>query len=183
MKRGKPLERRTGLSQKGKGGANPPRPDALAKPKRRPAARRRQVLNGAKWRAAVFRMHGDRCVVTGEPAEQAHHVIPLAYLLDHIPARLRDEGLDGKQLEERLRQIARDPRNGMPLTELAHTRHERALARVPWELLAPSHRLFAAELGLTWLLERTYPKGAPPGPSGEPDDARSSYVPRSTYRQ
>lgn len=55
--------------------------------------------------------------------------------------------------------------------------------RLPFEALPAGTVALAAELGLTWYLERTYARGAPPGPSGEPDDARSSYVPRSTYRQ
>lgn len=157
MKRS-PLERRTGISATGKGGANPPRPDAPKKPKKRPQDRRRQVLNGAKWRASVFAMHGDRCTMTGEAADHAHHVIALAYMLDHLPRRFREEGLDETAVEIRVRQYARDPRNGMPLSELAHTRHERALERVPYDKLKPCHRLFAAELGLDWYLDRTYPK-------------------------
>lgn len=152
--------KRTPLNRVGKGGANPPRPDAKKRSgsARRSAARRKAVLNGRKWRAAVFAMHGDRCAMTGEQADHAHHVLALSFMLDHLPGRFRAEGLDEDTIERRVRQAARDPRNGMPLSELAHHRHERALERVPFDRLKPCHRQFAAELGLTWYLDRTYPK-------------------------
>ena len=91
-----------------------------------------------------------RCVVTGDVADEAHHVIPKGKL-KKIASALDDTALD---------ELLYDVRNGVPLTERAHRRHTLAVERVPFEALPPEVHEFAAELELEWYIERFYPKRA-----------------------
>lgn len=135
------LKRTTGLSATGKGGACPPKPsgaerNGIAAPKRE------------SWRS-VFReltaaTHGTGCVVCGQLAVDPHHVIPVQELRK-LP------GCDDTVLA--------DPRNGLPTCRLDHARHHARFAPIPRGLLSPCHFEFAAEHGLTWLLEKCYPEG------------------------
>jgi hypothetical protein len=50
-----------------------------------------------------------------------------------------------------------DRRNRMPLCEFHHQRHTLRYDPVPSSLLSAEAREFAAELGLEWLLEKSYP--------------------------
>lgn len=176
MKRGKPLERRTRLSQKGKGGANPPRVEQPSTHRSYGGSGRPKPSRG--WRAQVFEMHGRACRACRQPAVHAHHVCTQQVIVDELRAALADD--------RALKLILSDPRNGMPLCKPCHDAHHHPAVgdgRLPFETLKPCHLEFARVHGLLWYLDRAYPKGAPPGPSGEPDDARSSYVPGSPYRQ
>lgn len=163
-----PLERRTGLSQKGKGGANPPRPKGPAQPAKKYPGGRPKASRG--WRAQVFAMHGKACHQHPDvEAVHAHHVVTQQALVDHLRVRLDDD--------HALKLILSDPRNGMPLCKSCHDAHHHPAVndgRIPFDRLKPCHREFAASHGLAWWLERTYPKGAPPGPSGEPGGAHPS---------
>lgn len=51
-----------------------------------------------------------------------------------------------------------DKRNRLATCEGAHMRHHTRIRPIPRELLPDSAFEFAAELGLTWLLERVYPE-------------------------
>lgn len=167
MKRGRPLERRTGLSQKGKGGPNPPRVSPQLTHRNYGGGGRPKPSRG--WRAQVFAMHGKVCATHDREAVHAHHVITQQALVDHLRAKLRDD--------RALKLILSDPRNGMPLCKECHDAHHHPAVndgRLPYATLKPCHLEFAATYGLEWWLEKHYPREAPPGPSGEPDGAHPS---------
>lgn len=74
----------------------------------------------------MFALNTDRdgrveCVVSHEPADQAHHAFEVQWLDRH--------GLG---------HLAADPRIGVPVTELVHVRHTRAVARIPRRQLPAS---------------------------------------------
>lgn len=91
------------------------------------------------WRASVV-LGG--CVLASDECQgpvQGHHVLPQRVL--------KREGYEARLW---------DPRNGIGLCELHHTRHERRLAVVPLLLLPDAAIAFAEEVGLGWWLERFY---------------------------
>lgn len=173
MKRSE-LKRSTGLSQRGKGGACPPKPwneldteeravvlglGQATTPRRKNSRRHRRLqLQGPKWRRRTFDEHGALCWVTGEPATQAHHVIPMQKLAFLLCPVWREQGMDFKQVEARLREVCRDVRNAMPLATDPHMNHHNRSPAIGRDVLAPCHFEFAAEHNLTWLLEKTYPE-------------------------
>lgn len=143
MKRSE-LKRTTGLSARGKGGACPPKPsgaerNGIGRPKREDGSWR------PVFRALVAGMHGTTCRVCGAPATDPHHVIREQDLRKLLPA----DGIEA---------VLADPRNGLSLCRLDHSRHHARFAPIPRELLSPCHFEFAADHGLTWLLEKTYPE-------------------------
>lgn len=74
---------------------------------------------------------------------QAHHVIP-----QRILRRLH------------LEHLLWDTRNGLCLDAYHHGQHEVYAQRVPRHLIPERAWEFAAEVDLTWLLERDYPETA-----------------------
>lgn len=100
------------------------------------------------WTQSVFDMHGRVCFVTGEPAVQAHHVLEASALRRELAAKLTRSELVA---------VLSDPRNGMPVSLRAHQRHDCWQRRIGREDLPASAWPFAAEHGLLWLLDRTYP--------------------------
>lgn len=86
----------------------------------------------------------DPCAACGDPAGwprpwDAHHVIAAQTLRQHHPDHLYD------------------PRNALSLCRRCHDMHTSAARRIPRSRLRPENEEFAAELGLTHLLERYYP--------------------------
>lgn len=108
------------------------------------------------WRPAVFARYGPRCVVTGLPAEQAHHVVALNVILraHHLTVEQRH-------------QLAYDPENGAPVTADAHERHENASRRITRSELRLQHVEWAERHGFGWYLDRIYPVESDSGPNAE----------------
>lgn len=75
---------------------------------------------------------------------QIHHVIPKKNLRYEL----------GREVTEHARW---DIRNVMTLCDYDHTRHHSRMAPISARLLSPANWEFAAEHGLEWFLERTYP--------------------------
>lgn len=143
MKRSE-LKRKSALSARGKGGACPPKPsgaerNGIGRPKREAESWR------PVFRALVAGMHGTACRVCGKPATDPHHVIREQDLRKRLPA----DGIEA---------VLADPRNGLSLCRTDHARHHARFAPIPRGLLSPCHFEFAAEHGLTWLLEKCYPE-------------------------
>lgn len=74
---------------------------------------------------------------------RGHHII--------TQAALRSRGLFDRMW---------DRRNRMALCDRHHGRHHSGIERVPFDHVTAAAQAFAYELGLTYLLERYYPKGA-----------------------
>ncbi|WCB94475.1 hypothetical protein DSM104299_03212 [Baekduia alba] len=55
-----------------------------------------------------------------------------------------------------LDEIVWDPRDGVPLARFHHDQVEHGRLHIPRAVLPAAVEDFAAELGLTWLLDRTY---------------------------
>lgn len=72
---------------------------------------------------------------------EAHHVLP--------KQNLKREGLRSEWW---------DPRNGLGLCRLHHSRHTDWVQRIPRALLPAAVHDFAASHDLGWLLDREYPK-------------------------
>lgn len=63
--------------------------------------------------------------------------------------------------QQKLREIGRedllwDPRNRLRVDYRTHRRHTAAVERIPLAALTKAHLEFAAEIGLTWWIERFY---------------------------
>lgn len=117
---------------------NPPKPTAKKKATKRPAglARANSRSGQAQWTAFVT---GKPCACCGNPAVQGHHVIYKQHL--H---------------REALHHLTWDPRNCLPLCFRCHHRHHLAIRPVKWSELRLENLEFAREVGLWWLLRRTY---------------------------
>lgn len=109
----------------------------------------RAALRGPEahaWWLAVVK--GKPCAVCGRPDRvQGHHVISQQTLRKVASER----GLD-------VSAVLWDERNGIPVCESEHSAHTSAKKRIPRSCLPLAAFQFAAELGLTWLIERDYPK-------------------------
>ena len=101
-----------------------------------------------EWKAAVT---AAGCAMEGPHYGQieGHHILP--------KQALKREGHGDKLW---------DVRNGIGLCQLHHANHEGHSDRLPRTLLPAAAFDFAAELDLTWLLDREYPDQADP-PEGE----------------
>lgn len=100
-----------------------------------------EVIQADIWRAGIHRC---RCVVCGTSRDlDGHHAIPKRVLKRF---GFRDHLLD--------------IRNRVPVCRDDHESHENRSQPIPRELLPDSVFEFAAELGLTWYLERHYPAAA-----------------------
>lgn len=119
-----------------------------------PPARRKGLSRVPRERpvtGATFKVpRGSRCAVCGRkwPLE-SHHVTP-QQLLRRVA---RERGLYAPALLS-------DARNRLVLCsgpQSCHARHEAAFRRVPRGLVPAEALEFAADLGLEWYIERTYP--------------------------
>lgn len=115
-----------------------PKPAAKKAPKRRPAgqARANSRSGHAEWSAFVT---GKPCAVCGDPAVQGHHVIYKQHL--H---------------REQLDHLAWDLRNCLPVCFRCHHRHHLSHRPIKRGELRLENLEFAREVGLWWLLRRTY---------------------------
>lgn len=107
------------------------------------------------WLQRVTDLHGLWCLITGRPAQQAHHVIEA----DFIRRELRALG------RPVVRQALGDPRNGMPITARAHEMHTNWIRRIKrpeipdsvWEYARDMDALLGRE-SFTCRLEHDYPE-------------------------
>lgn len=108
---------------------------------RRPRRTAEEMVASAAWHLEVMRASDGRCVVTGEKAEECHHVLS--------QMALKKRGLHAHLW---------DARNGIALTTRIHARHTTRIAPIPLDLLPKPALEFARELGLEHLIERAYPE-------------------------
>lgn len=105
----------------------------------------------AEW-AAETRRKG-RCEVCGgapEPGDrlEGHHVLPAAKI---------------KRLVGRVSiPLLTDLRNHLAVCHRCHARHTSRLEPIPRRVLSAAAFEFAAEVGLTWVIDKQYPDGAQP---------------------
>lgn len=124
MRRGKPLKRSKPLNKRAIKSNNP--------------TRRRGKLPGATgWTQRVFALYGRTCVVCGQRATQGHHAVAKQTIL----AR---GDLD----------LAYDARNGVPICELCHGRHEKAFKRIPRARLPHGVLDWAYDNGFGWFVDK-----------------------------
>lgn len=110
------------------------------------------------FREAAFRRSSGLCVVSGQPADDAHHVIPKQSLRKLVSTRARQDGLGQTERREFLGRILWDVRNGVAVSRVVHDRHTKAVERIPRSALPKCAIEFAQELGLLWMIERDYPE-------------------------
>lgn len=104
----------------------------------------RRYAGQADFKAAVFALHGDLCLLCfTRHADDAHHLIPKRTLSFYG-----------------LAEHAADPRNGFPLCRNGHEGVERRSIVLAYENLPQCAIDFATELGLEWKLERQFPRRA-----------------------
>lgn len=100
----------------------------------------------SKWWKVHLVVRDYDCLMAGEGAcygdRQGAHIISQ----HHLKKRHRGDRLW-------------DLRNGMLLCERHHNRHDRHLQRVPREKLPKGISDFCEELGISYLLDKYYPKG------------------------
>lgn len=95
------------------------------------------IRPGPTWVRGVAEMHGDRCLITGRGAQQAHHIVEARVLRRELQAIVE---------HKELRRILTDPRNGLPLTTRAHDLHTNWVKRIPKAALPESVFEFTEEL-------------------------------------
>lgn len=95
------------------------------------------------WWESVMGAAKGRCAVTGERADECHHVV--------TRQQLRRRGLG---------HLVWDERNGLAVSHDVHRRHTLAVERIPRRCLRPENLEFADEHGLGYLVERYYPEAA-----------------------
>lgn len=140
LKRSGPLKRTKALKRGGWRATNPPR------------RREERRLPGARgWTQRVLALYGRQCIVCGDRAVHGHHVIARQTILTarHLSA------------EERVL-LAYDARQGVPICERCHSRHELAVARIPFERLPPGVVAWVIEHGFRSRImdRRVYPHRA-----------------------
>jgi hypothetical protein len=131
------------------------RRSALAHGAARLKSRRRQasgtVAQRAAFRLAVCHEHA-RCAVTDDGwcdgGLEAHHVVSQ----QAIRALATERGYG----PEHLARLLWDTRNGLAVCGRHHARHTLARRRIPLAVLGPGHAEFACQLGLDYLIDRTY---------------------------
>ena len=112
------------------------------KARRKPSLSAQERLQAAEWRSGM-----GSCQVCRYEAlsgclgpVQPHHVV------------------EAKTLKKRgLREYLYDVRNRLPVCEWRHEQHTTRFKPIPRSLIPSSAEEFAAELGLTYLLDRYYP--------------------------
>lgn len=137
------LERKSGLSARGKGGACPPKPsgaerNGIGRPKRE------DTYDGRRWREQGLAICPD-CELCGHRADDVHHLIYRQALRRTLSAGVYAVA-------------AMDQRNAMCLCRKCHNEMHARTRPIWWHELPVSVHTFAADHGLTWLLERTYPE-------------------------
>lgn len=110
------------------------------------------------FRDSAFRRSNGLCVVSSQPADDAHHVIAKQTLRKHAAAIAKREGLGAADRVELRESLLWDPRNGVAVTRYVHDRHTKAVERIPRAALPGCAIEFAREQGLLWLIERDYPE-------------------------
>ena len=86
----------------------------------------------------------------GDPCDSkmdAHHVIKQQTIRNNVPGEVRMTA-------------QWDPRNGIPLCRKHHSRVTLGTDQVPKDRLPGEIWAFAADYGLSWVLERAYKEGA-----------------------
>lgn len=115
-----------------------------------------------------------RCEYMSAGLLDAHHVLPKQVLKREFPfggrLRVREHGEPVLPWEASprgwepdlgwdtitLAEIVWDPRDGVPLRRYHHDAVEHGQLHIPRVVLPDAVENFASELGLTWLLDRTY---------------------------
>lgn len=120
-----------------------PRPESSKK--RAPDSQER--YNRSLFKERVFLLDDRECLAHDfatdcEGPLQAHHVV--------TQQQLRAAGRHD---------LLWTSRNGMTVCELAHTRHTKAILRIPLDRVPDRAKAFAAEFGFEWILDRYYPAG------------------------
>jgi hypothetical protein len=118
---------------------------------------RRSELPGARgWTQRVFTLYGRVCVVCGDRATEAHHVVPR-----HVVLSARHLSLAEREA------LAYDARNGAPVCGLGtrhscHANHEAASHRIPFDRLPAGAVEWAIEHGFRSRVmdRRVYPRQA-----------------------
>lgn len=91
------------------------------------------------------------CVVCGSRTNiEGHHVI--------AKQEIKRVARSGRWEFDREQDALWDVRNGIPLCDRCHQRHETAFKRVPRHLIPPAAVAFADELGVGYLIDRYYPE-------------------------
>jgi hypothetical protein len=133
-----------------------------------PLARSRGPKTSSPWKpfpedavnftaAALDRSRG-LCVVSGEPAVDAHHVIPKRAIRRYVSARVRDGSVSRDASKGTLRRLLWDQRNGIAVSRRVHDEHENRKRPIPRRCIPEAAVAFARELELEWMIERDYPK-------------------------
>lgn len=150
LKRGSsPLERRTALAPGDTplGQGQPlARRTALRSRPRQHQRDELEVRLMADWHKPVEAKDA-RCVVCGSPHDlEGHHVVEQQTLR----RMAQDRGIPAMFL-------LWDPRCRVIVCELCHTRHTRRIKPIPMRCLSYENLTYASDLGLEWLIERSYP--------------------------
>lgn len=150
MRRRKPMNRGNGLRRRAPlKKTRGPRRSPMWNPNREDAA---------AFQAAVLDASRGLDVVTGEPAVDAHHIIPKRAIRRYVSARVRDGTVSKEAAPKLLRRLLWDRRNGLAVSRKTHDEHETRRRPIPRRYLPGSAIAFAQELGLVWMIERDYPK-------------------------
>lgn len=124
---------------------------------RNPPPRRSELPGARGWTQRVFTLYGRACVVCGDRATEAHHVVPRQVILatQHLT-----------RVEREL--LAYDARNGAPVCGFGspngcHANHEAAARRIPFDRLPEGAVEWAVEHGFRSRVmdRRVYPRQAP----------------------
>lgn len=95
------------------------------------------------------------CVVCGSRINiEGHHVI--------AKQEIKRIARSGRWEFDREQDALWDVRNGIPLCDVCHQRHETAFKRVPRNVLPSAALDFAGEMGVDHLIERYYPEAEAP---------------------
>jgi hypothetical protein len=183
LKRSKPLQAKAGLGpgkglQRGKGlapGKLLARGKGLARtawgssnPKPQGAQAEQARLASAAWHATVTSVGCQVCKYEdGLPMVsaatycttpvQGHHVLPQEKIRDFVRAAMHTQLLADDEAAAMLVRLLWDPRNGLGVCTNRHSQHTNGTKRIPRHLVPSAAWTFAAELGMTHVLERQYP--------------------------
>jgi len=113
------------------------------------------------FKVAVFARSTGLDVVTGEVADDAHHVIGKQPLKRLAASTAHDERLDEQSYRTLLTRLLWDPRNGVAVTRSTHDAHHNRSRPIPRSSLPDCAFAFAREVGLERLIERDYPREEP----------------------
>lgn len=117
-----------------------------------PPRRADKRLPGARgWTQRVFAIYGRQCIVCGARAVHGHHAVARQTILSARHLSPEERAL-----------LAYDARQGVPICERCHSRHELAVARIPFERLPAPVVAWALEHGFRSRImdKRVYPRQA-----------------------